>query len=65
MRRPNSRAKLKGQAKQKTFPAAKSASTISPRQCVQGNTPARFIGAVCGPNNPSATIMIASNNIKN
>src|SRR5215510_13316649 len=63
MRRPNARAKLKGQAKQKMFPAARSASIVSPRQCVHGSTPARFIAAICGPNKPSITTTRANENI--
>src|SRR5438270_4156581 len=63
MRRPNSRAKLNGQAKQKMFPTINKANTVSPRQCVQGRTPAKFMGAICGPNSPSITTRTANRNI--
>ena len=36
---------------QKTFPSTSKAIADSPRQCVHGSTPARFIAPICGPNN--------------
>src|SRR6516225_4773338 len=45
-RRPASRTNVNGQTIQKKFPITKRAITVIPRQWVQGNTPARFIGLV-------------------
>ena len=45
-RRAKSRTNVKGQTIQKRFPTNKRAITVNPRQCVQGRTPARFIGPV-------------------
>ena len=58
-RRPKSRTSINGQTMQKRFPANNSAITVNPRQCVQGRTPARFIGLSCGPRNPSNRTAIA------
>src|SRR5580765_2490953 len=54
---------MNGQVMQKKLPAASKAITASPRQCVHGRTPARFIGLSGGPSNPSAMMSNAIRNI--
>src|SRR5260221_5852647 len=61
--RARSRGSVNGPAMQKRFPAMSSAITASPRQWVHGSTPARFIGATCGPKNPSMATAAANNNM--
>ena len=60
--RPRSRTKINGHAMQKRLPTASRPMTVNARQCVQGSTPARFIGLISGPSRPSSTIAAARSN---
>src|SRR5208283_1512463 len=56
---PSFRGSMNGHAMQKTLPATSRPSTSKPRQWIHGRTPARFIGAACGPVRPSKMIAAA------